>query len=166
MKTLGALPQHPRKTLGRCPKPCQGARPLEPIMQERFSLPRGTKINILVKIPLSKRELVSLTSQAVVLFYSKSASANACICVCPNGVKGRNSLCGSLRAAPSRSCRGYWGQSPQSLKYFGKRPLAKGKLRIPIHKRFSYFTPNLHPQTHAYAFALTGSRGGTPFAGV
>ncbi len=83
------------KDLGESPQTPQGHSALAPFAQER-SLLRGQGYCIWEKITACERGIIFPNSQTVFVFHSISASANACIRVCHNGVKGMKSPCGGI----------------------------------------------------------------------
>ncbi len=107
-KTLGALPpiplQDPRtlKPWDSVPHPARGVPPLDPVCAGAIFAPAEAKIKFLPKKTACGRGIAFSDSQAVFLLYSIIAPANACICACQTGSRGRVPLWGL-------------GQSPKAL---------------------------------------------------
>ncbi len=150
----GAAPNTPPKTLGRCPKPRQGISSLGTRLANALDafagkdVGGGPDILEVVQTPCKIQDLGDSVPDA-----PKTVG------LCPTPCQGISSL-------GTRMCRGIACPCGDKNKIFRKKlPLMEGECRSPIHKRFLYFALTLPPQTHAYAFAISGSRGVMPLVG-
>ena len=110
LKTLRALPSNSRKTVGRrptAPKPwdfiphhTKGVPPLEPICAGTYAPAEGRSKIFRQRKTACEKGMAFSDSQAFFVCYFKSAPANACICVCYNGVKGVEPPCRGWDSVP------------------------------------------------------------------